>query len=268
VVVGILDPHVGGPGVARLREAGIEVEVGDGAEEVTALLRPYMKFRATGRPYVIAKFAVSLDGKVGAPSAGVRWLTSEAARVRAHQDRDWVDAILVGSGTVLADDPALTARPEGDVASRQPVRVVLDARGRTAPASRVFGEGGKTIVATTRDAPPGWRNAVAGAGATIFELEAGEMGVNLNQLLEALAQRNVMSLIAEGGPVVLASLFEGEHVDEVHAYVAPKILGEHGVALSLPGAGPLTLAETVVEPLPPDVLIRGYTGSWAQRLAL
>ncbi|HMO55031.1 MAG TPA: bifunctional diaminohydroxyphosphoribosylaminopyrimidine deaminase/5-amino-6-(5-phosphoribosylamino)uracil reductase RibD, partial [Tepidiformaceae bacterium] len=157
VVIGILDPHVGGPGVARLREAGIEVEVGDGGEEITALLRPYLKFRATGRPYVIAKFAVSLDGKVGAPAAGVRWLTSEAALERAHADRAWVDAIMVGSGTVLADDPALTARPGGEVDARQPVRVVLDARGRSEPGSRVFGAGGKTIVGTTRDAPAEWR---------------------------------------------------------------------------------------------------------------
>ncbi len=268
VVIGILDPHVGGPGVARLREAGIEVEVGDGAEAVTELLRPYLKFRATGRPYVIAKFAVSLDGKVGAPAAGIRWLTSDAALARAHADRDWVDAIMVGSGTVIADDPALTARPGGAEAQRQPVRVVLDARGRTPPGSRVFGPAGKAIVATTTDAPREWREAMTAEGTTLLDLEPGDMGVNLDQLLDTLGRRGILSLIAEGGPVVLASLFEGGHVDEVHAYVAPRILGEHGIALELPGAGPLTLGETVIEALPPDVLVRGYTGSWAQRLAL
>lgn len=268
VVVGILDPHVGGPGVARLREAGIDVEVGDGAEAITALLRPYLKFRATNRPYVIAKFAVSLDGKVGAPAAGIRWLTGETALARAHADRDWVDAIMVGSGTVIADDPALTARPGGSEAQRQPVRVILDARGRTPPGSRVFGHAGKAIVATTRDAPAEWREALIASGATLLDLEPGDMGVNLDQLLEALGRRGIISMIAEGGPVALASLFEGGHVDEVHAYVAPKILGDQGIALDLPGTGPLTLADPVVEPLPPDVLMRGYTGSWAQRLAL
>lgn len=268
VVIGILDPHVGGPGVARLREAGIEVEIGDGAEAVTELLRPYLKFRATNRPYVIAKFAVSLDGKVGAPSAGIRWLTSEAALARAHADRDWVDAIMVGSGTVIADDPALTARPGGEEAQRQPVRVVLDARGRTPAGSRVFGHTGKAIVATTRDAPADWRQGLLAAGATLLDLEPGESGVNLDQLLDTLGRRGILSLIAEGGPVVLASLFEGGHVDEVHAYVAPRLLGDQGIALELPGTGPLTLADPVIEPLPPDVLVRGYTGTWAQRLAL
>ena len=268
VVIGILDPHVGGPGVARLREAGVEVEIGDGAEAITGLLRPYLKFRATNRPYVIAKFAVSLDGKVGAPAAGIRWLTSDAALARAHADRDWVDAIMVGSGTVIADDPALTARPGGGEAQRQPIRVILDARGRTPAGSRVFGGAGKAIVATTADAPVEWRDAVAAAGATVLELEPGDMGVNLDQLLDTLGRRGILSLIAEGGPVVLASLFEGGHVDEVHAYVAPRILGDQGIALELPGTGPLTLAETVIESLSPDVLIRGYTGSWAQRLAL
>jgi len=268
VVIGILDPHVGGPGVARLREAGIAVEIGDGAEAITELLRPYLKFRATGRPYVIAKFAVSLDGKVGAPASGIRWLTSDTALARAHSDRDWVDVIMVGSGTVIADDPALTARPGGAEAQRQPIRVVLDARGRTPPGARVFGPAGKAIVATTRDASEEWRSAVTASGATIIELEPGETGVNLDQLLDTLGRGGILSLVAEGGPVVLASLFEGGHVDEVHAYIAPRILGDEGVPLSLPGTAPLTLEQPVIEPLPPDVLVRGYTGSWAQRLAL
>lgn len=268
VVVGIIDPHVGGPGVARLREAGLEVEIGDGEAEITELMRPYLKFRATDRPYVIAKFAVSIDGRVGAPAAGIRWLTSEPALARAHADRDWIDAMMVGSGTVLSDDPALTARPGGAEASRQPVRVILDARGRSPVSARVFGTSGKAIVATTREAPAEWRAAVAASGATLLDLEPGEGGVNLDQLLETLARRGIMSLIAEGGPTVLASLFEGGHVDEVHAYVAPRILGEDGIPLALPGVGPLSLQDAVIEPLAPDVLIRGYTGAWAHRLAL
>jgi diaminohydroxyphosphoribosylaminopyrimidine deaminase/5-amino-6-(5-phosphoribosylamino)uracil reductase len=264
VVIALEDPHapVRGQGAAFLRAHGITVETGDGAEDVTDLLRPYLKFRETGRPYLIAKFAVSLDGKVGAPAQDIRWLTGSAARERAHADRAWVDAILVGSGTVLADDPALTARRAGKLADRQPLRLVLDARGRIPASAGVLGKG--AIVCTSSPDRP-WRQAVAATGATIVELEPGAAGVNLEQLFRMLGQRSVMSVIAEGGPTLLASLFAEGHVDEVHAYVAPVILGPD--ALTLFGAEPsfdaATLRAVVIEPLAPDVLIRGYTGSWS-----
>ena len=265
VVIAIEDPHgpVRGQGAAYLRQHGIEVEVGDGAESVTDLLRPYLKFRATGRPYVIAKFAVSLDGKVGAPTAGVRWLTGDAARERAHADRAWVDAVMVGSGTVLADDPALSARPGGTEVEHQPIRVVLDGRGQSLPGARVFGPG--TLVATGHYSSREWRAAIAATGATVFELEPGEQGVNLDQLFRILGQRNVVSLIAEGGPTLLQSLFEASHVDEVHAYIAPVVLGEAGLPLFPEGGrfDPARLRQVVLEPVHPDVLVRGYTGSWS-----
>ena len=265
VVIAIEDPHapVRGQGVQFLRDNGVEVEVGDGAAAVTEVLRPYLKFRATGRPYVIAKFAVSLDGRVGAPKAGVTWLTGAAAVARAHEDRAWVDAILVGSGTVIADDPALTARAGGVRSGRQPVRIVLDGSGRSPATSRVFGPG--AIAATTPGSSAPWRGSVAGTGTTILDLEPADEGINLDQLLQTLGRRNVMSLIVEGGPTVLRAFIEGEHVDEVHAYVAPSILGEQGIPLFPPGsaAGPTRLREVALEVLHPDVLIRGYTGTWS-----
>ncbi|WBL36583.1 bifunctional diaminohydroxyphosphoribosylaminopyrimidine deaminase/5-amino-6-(5-phosphoribosylamino)uracil reductase RibD [Tepidiforma flava] len=264
VVVALLDPHVGGPGIERLRAAGIEVDIGDGAEAAAELLRPYLKWRQLGLPYVIAKFAVSLDGAVGAPAEGVTWLTGPAAVERVHRDRDRADAILVGSGTILADDPALTARPGGAPAERQPVRIVLDARGRTPPESRVFAPGGPVIVATAHGSPPAWRQALVGRGAALIELDRAEGRLELRQLLRALGQRNIQSLIVEGGPTVLASFFEADLVDEVHAYVSPRILGSAGIPLIPRGAAVplLHLESVVIEPLPPDVLVRGYTGSW------
>ncbi len=264
VEVGILDPHVGGPGVARLRAAGIAVEVGDGAGAVTELLRPYLRFRHSGRPYVIAKFAVSLDGMAGAPEAGVRWLTGPLAIERAHQDRAWIDAILVGSGTVIADDPWLTARPGGAIAARQPVRVVLDRRGRSPASARVFDGSARTIVATSAGSPRDWKDALRGRGVTVLELEDHASGINLDQLLAALAQRNVVSLIVEGGPSVHAALFRDELADEVHAYIAPRLLGQ-GVPLLPRGLvpAPVELRDVAVEPLGADVLVRGYTGTWS-----
>lgn len=265
VVIGLQDPHapVRGAGASYLRSKGIEVELGDGAEVITTLLRPYLKFRQTGKPYVIAKFAISLDGKVGAPAVGVTWLTGEAAVRRAHADRAWVDAIMIGSGTVLSDNPRLSARTGEAEAPHQPLRIVLDGRGRCDPASAVFRQG--TIVATTTDSPGSWRQAVLSTGGTLLELERTDDGLNLDQLFRVLGQRNVMSLIAEGGPTLLATLFEGEHVDEVHAYIAPMILGAQGVPL-FPASSQselVALRGVEVETLAPDVLIRGYTGRWS-----
>lgn len=263
VVIGIEDPHapVRGEGVRYLQQNGIQVSVGDGAEAVTELLRPYLKFRYTGKPYVVAKFAVSLDGKVGAPAAGVTWLTGPAAVARAHADRAWVDAILVGSGTVIADDPALTARLGGALGGRQPLRVLLDGRGSSPPTARMFGPG--AIVVTGRS-DAAWREAIVATGATVLELEHGREGLNLEQLLRVLGQRSVMSLIVEGGPTVLRSFFEGGHVDEVHGYVAPMVLGAAGTPLLDSAAfEPTRLREVVVEDLRPDALIRGYTGDWS-----
>ena len=268
VVVGLEDPHkpVAGKAIAFLRGQGLVVDVGDGAGAVTDLLRPYLKFRQRRQPYVIAKFAVSLDGKVGAPSAGINWLTGPAAVERAHADRAWVDAIMVGSGTVLADDPALTARPGGIPASRQPLQVVLDGRGASPVTAKAFGPG---CIVATANSPRAWRDAVAATGATLLEIEYGADGLNLDQLFGVLGRRNVMSAIVEGGPTVFASLLAGDHVDEVHAYVAPIVLGEAGTPLFATGGGiePARLREVVVESLHPDVLIRGYTGNWSPALA-
>ncbi len=261
VVVAREDPdqHVAGRGIAALRAAGITVEVGDGAAEATALLRPYLKHRQTGRPYVIAKWATSLDGRLGAP--GIRWLTSEAARARVHEDRAWVDAVLVGVETVLADDPALTARPGGVVASRQPVRIVLDSRGRTPPGAAVVSGPGRAILAVGRNAPVAWRSAITAAGAQVIELDETPNGLDLEQLLVVLGQRAILSVIVEGGAAILGSFLRDELADEVHCYVAPLLLGAAGLAIDS-GRLAFRLEDVQVERLDPDVLIRGYTGAW------
>ena len=273
VVVALIDaePRVQGRGVELLREAGVEVEVGDGAAEAAALLRPYLKQRETGRPYVIAKFAATLDGRIAAAGGDSQWITGEAARERAHEQRAWVDAILVGSGTALADDPALTARPGGAMAGRQPLRVVLDGRGRLSPEARLLGEPGRTLVATSHEADAGWKAALAEAGAQVVECEHDGAGLNLDQLLGALAERGMLSVWAEGGGAVLGSLFEGGHVDEAWAFLAPSVMGGDGVAAVGPAgvaraADAIRLRERTVELLGEDLLVRGYTGDWSPRV--
>jgi diaminohydroxyphosphoribosylaminopyrimidine deaminase/5-amino-6-(5-phosphoribosylamino)uracil reductase len=265
------DPNVRGLGIAHLRAAGLDVEVGDGAEAAIAQLRPYIKHRQTAVPYVIAKFAASIDGRIATATGDSQWITGEAARERAHEQRALVDAVMVGSGTVLADDPSLTARPGGDEAARQPVRIVLDARGRVSPSARLFKQPGHAIVVTARDASPAYKRDIALAGAQVIECEAGTDGVNLDQLLRVLGQRGIMSIWAEGGATILGSLFAGGHVDETWAFIAPLIIGSDGLsAVGLTGVTHLgdafRLADPAFELLPPDVLIRGYTGSWSPRL--
>ncbi len=264
------DPAVRGNGVALLRSHGIEVEVGDGAAESTQLLRHYIKHRQTGLPYVIAKFAASLDGRTATATGDSRWITGNIARDRAHHERAWVDAIMVGSGTVIADDPSLTARPGGELAARQPLRVVLDARGRTPPDAALFQQPGHVMVATSSDSHADWRRSIAVAGAEVLLCERDARGLNLDQLLLTLGERGVLAVWAEGGATLLGSLFEGNHADEVFAFLAPVLIGSLGrPAADWPGfetmAEALRLRDVTVEPLPPDVLVRGYTGSWEPR---
>lgn len=264
------DPRVRGAGIAMLRQAGVAVEVGDGRDEVLALLRPYLKHRETGLPYVIAKFAASLDGQIAARTGDSKWITGEAARDVAHRQRAWVDAVIVGSGTVLADDPELTARPGGVAKSRQPVRVVVDARGRVPAGARLFDAPGPVVVATTAASPVAWRRAIATKGVQLLECEPGASGgVDLAQLLRALGDRGVLSAWVEGGPMLLGSLFDSGHVDEVWAFLAPKIIGG-GAFPAVRGRGvdrveaAWALRDAEVELLADgDVLIRGYAGTWA-----
>jgi diaminohydroxyphosphoribosylaminopyrimidine deaminase / 5-amino-6-(5-phosphoribosylamino)uracil reductase len=262
------DPQVSGRGLAIMREAGLEVEVGDGAAAAADLLRPYLKHRRTGLPYVIAKYAASLDGRTATGSGDSKWITGDAARDRGHEQRAWVDAVMVGSGTVLADDPALTARPGGALAPRQPVRVVVDSRGRTPLDARLFKEPGHVIVATTMASDTQWRAGVAAAGAQMVLCEAEESGLNLTQLMGTLGQRGILSVWAEGGSEVLGSLFAEDLVDEVWAFLAPKLLGADGrPAVAVRGPGLVqdawTLEGVEVERLGDDVLVRGYVGGHA-----
>lgn len=216
VVVGVTDPdpQVAGRGVERLRAAGIEVTVGVGAEAVGEQLRPYLHHRRTGRPYVVLKLAATLDGRTAAPDATSRWITGPAARVDVHRLRAESDAVLVGAGTVRADDPALDVRdwrpstplPAGR--SLDPLRVVLGA------------------------APPGSR-----------VLPALEMSGPLPDVLDELGRVGVLQLLVEGGAGVAGAFHRAGLVDRYVVYLAPALLGgDDGVPL-LRGPGAATMAE-------------------------
>lgn len=199
VVVGIEDPdsQVAGTGIARLREAGIRVDVGVAADEVTRQLRPYIHHRLTGRPWVLLKLAATLDGRVAAPDGSSQWITGPEARADAHRLRAESDAVLVGAGTVRADDPALTVRdwppPELGVdpaGVRDPLRIVLG----TAPA-----------------------------GARVHPCL--EHDGDIPELLDQLGRDDIVQLMVEGGPRVAHALHRDRLVDEYVVYVAPALLG-------------------------------------------
>ncbi len=264
------DPRVSGRGLEQLREAGIEVYLGDGAAEGAAHYEAYAHHRRTGRPFVTAKFAASLDGRIASTSGDSRWISGPQTLQWAHQNRPLFDAMLVGVETIIVDNPQLTARPErwsGPVP--QPLRVVLDSRGRTPLDSRVL-EGvatSPTLIATTAAARSEWRAELAARDVDVVELsaDADSAGrVSLHALLDWLGQeRGVVSLLVEGGGEVLGSFFDQRLINKVTAVVAPMIIGGDAQT-AVRGRGAtrmrdvLRLNHMTVERLGTDLLVSGY----------
>lgn len=233
VVFAVEDPNpVAAGGAARLRAAGVDVVSGVRAAEAAQLLEVWAFAVRTGRPFVTLKTAATLDGRVAAADGTSRWITGPEARAHAHAVRAGVDAIAVTTGTVLADDPELTARtPEGDLDAHQPLRVVV-------------GE---------RDVPAGAR--VRGPGGELVHVRSHDPA----DVLAELAARQVRHLLVEGGPALAGAFLRAGLVDRLHAYVAPVLLGA-GPSV-VPDLGVTTIADALrlhtvsVEPLGPDVLV-------------
>ncbi|MGH7722372.1 MAG: bifunctional diaminohydroxyphosphoribosylaminopyrimidine deaminase/5-amino-6-(5-phosphoribosylamino)uracil reductase RibD [Candidatus Dormibacteria bacterium] len=265
VIVAMLDPNpaVAGRGIAALQAAGLLVEVGLGEAEAERLNRFYLTHMRTGRPFVTAKFAASLDGRIATRTGASRWISSAAARRQAHRLRHRHDAVLVGATTLLRDDPALTVRlNEG--AARQPLRVVVDSRLRTPAAARLFDAGGAVLIATTAAAPAERAAALRSAGAEVLVLPAREGQVDLLALLRDLGERQILSVLAEGGAAVLGSLRDLGLIDSVVAILAPRLIGGAAAPAAIGGEGAASLAEAVdlvdleVERLGGDLIVTGY----------
>ena len=253
------DPRVSGRGLARLAEAGIAVDTGVCAAEAAALNLGFLTRLRAGRPAVTLKVAASLDGRIATASGESRWITGPAARARAHRLRASHDAILVGSGTVLADDPELTCRLPG-LAGRSPVRVVLDGRLRLPPEGR--------LARTARQVPvwcftvPGRDgSALRAAGVEVVEVAAGpdDGHPDVGAVLRALAERGITRVLAEGGAAVAAGLLRAGVVDRVAWFRAPLLVGGDGRAaidaLGLARLADAPAYETVAQlSCPPDLL--------------
>jgi diaminohydroxyphosphoribosylaminopyrimidine deaminase / 5-amino-6-(5-phosphoribosylamino)uracil reductase len=236
------DPRVDGAGLARLRAAGVRVEVGVGAEPAAEQNAAYLTHRRLGRPRVTLKAAASLDGKVAAPDGTSQWITGPAARADGHRLRAEADAVAVGAGTALADDPRLTVRLPGH-AGRQPLRVLVDAAGRVGADGHLFDGEAETLVATTTAAPAAAVDAWKAAGAEVMVCASAPAGVDLADLALALGARGVLELLVEGGPRLQASLWAAGLADRLVWYLAPLAIGGDAAPGLLGGAGATTLAE-------------------------
>jgi diaminohydroxyphosphoribosylaminopyrimidine deaminase/5-amino-6-(5-phosphoribosylamino)uracil reductase len=231
VVVAVRDPNprVAGGGIGRLRSAGVPVELGDGAVEAHALYAPFAYWIIHRLPFVTAKYAMTLDGRIATRNGQSRWISGAPARRLVHGWRDRSDAILVGAGTALADDPRLTTRlPAGERPPAHPLRILLDSRGRVPLNARLFDPTlpGRTIVAGTTEVPQTHEAALAERKVELLRLPADAAGrVSLPALLATLGEREITTLLVEGGAAVLGAFFAGDHVHRLHSFIAPKIVG-------------------------------------------
>lgn len=227
VVVAMTDPdvRVAEKGLALLRAAGVTVEVGLLEEEAQQLNAAYAHHRITGHPYVVLKWAQTLDGRVATATGHSQWITNETSRRRVHQLRSESDAVLVGIGTLLADDPQLTAR--GEYANRrQPARIVLDSLARTPLTARVFDGATPTILCVTERAPQERLSALQAAGAEVLVLPESPVGkIDLIALKRALGERQIVQLMVEGGPQVATSFLRVRAVDRTVCFIAPIVIG-------------------------------------------
>lgn len=236
VVAAITDPclDINGRGFEMLRQAGIDVATGLAATEAAALIEPFTKWITTQRPFVTLKLAASMDGKVAAPDGTSRWITGEASREQVHDLRRRADAIVVGSGTVVADDPALTFRTPG-LRGDQPLRVVFDSSGRTPRDAQLFDGASPALVVTTDDAD------VPAYNAEVVRVPSSEGGVDIDAALTLLGERGLCHVLVEAGPTLAGSFMERGSVDRLVLYLAPKVIG--GDAPGLFSSGVKTLAD-------------------------
>ena len=254
-------PHTAGRGVEHLREAGIPVSVDDGSSEAQQLVEAFAKHVNTGLPFVVAKFAMSLDGKIAARSGDSRWISNETSRREAHRLRAEADAVMVGIGTALADDPLLTVRDAPPPVRGQPLRIVVDSAGRLPANAAMFSAEGKTLVAVASSEAA---RTIEAHGAEAIIAPGSDGRIDLPQLLAELGARDVMSLLVEGGAALHGALFESGLVDKVAAFVAPVVIGGDGVPGPIGGLGAermadaLRLRDVTYTELDGDMMVVGY----------
>lgn len=267
LIVGMRDPNpkVSGGGCEFLAEKGVEVRVGVLESECRDLNEAYLKFITTGRPFVVAKSALTLDGWTATSRGHSQWITNERSRAFVHRLRDRLDGVMVGIGTVLADDPMLTARL-GSRRGRDPIRIIVDPHLRIPHNARVLNPDSpaKTLIAVSGDLPAESLKRVQKTGVSILACPTKKSWIDLDALMHMLGDTNITSLLVEGGSAILGSMIRERLIDKFHIFKAPKILGGgDGMPMaSGPGAThmdrSLRLRDMKVRRFGDDILISGY----------
>jgi len=271
VVAGMKDPNplVSGRGIRRLSRGGIQVEVGILQKECQELNAPFCKFITRQEPLVTLKAAASLDGKIATRAGNARWISSEASRNYAHRLRQAMDAVMVGVGTVLKDDPLLTVRVAGKKQVRHPLRIVVDSRLRIPFQAQIVRTAGQypTLVATTQGAALSKRQRLAKANVEVLIIKKDAHGqVSLKALLKELAKRGIMSVLLEGGSTLNANALREKVVDRLLLFLAPKLIGGQKAPGVIGGEGVFQIKKAKpvkilkIKRLGPDVLIEGALG--------
>jgi diaminohydroxyphosphoribosylaminopyrimidine deaminase/5-amino-6-(5-phosphoribosylamino)uracil reductase len=268
VHIALLDPNpvVSGRGVTRLNEHGIKTHIGMCQQQAYEINEAYIKHITTGLPFVVAKFAMSLDGKIATRTRHSKWITGEEARRYAHVLRHTVDAIMVGANTVILDNPRLTARGcggKGGMKKAQPVRLVVDSKGRIPVNARIFEPPGEVLLAVAAPFDSAKKKEFVEAGAEVLELPAKEGLVDIEELLRLLGKRGIVTVLVEGGGKLLGSLFDHHLVDKVLAFISPIIIGGCE-AVTVGGNGVDNVAKALrlnhvdIKSFGDDILVSGY----------
>ncbi len=268
VHIALLDPNpvVSGRGVSRLKEKGIKTHIGMCQQEAYDINEAYIKHITTGLPFVVAKFAMSLDGKIATKTGDSKWITKEEARKYAHALRHTVDAIMVGVNTIVADNPRLTAKGcggRGGVGKKQPLRLVVDSKGKVPLNAHIFEPPGEVLLAVAAPLDSVKKEKFVEAGAEVLELPAKEGSVDIRELLRLLGRREIVTVLVEGGGKLLGSLFDQHLVDKVLAFISPIIIGGCE-AVSVGGDGvdniakALRLSRVDIKSFGDDILVSGY----------
>lgn len=264
VVIGMEDPNplVTGRGLKSLKKAGLDVEVGVLEKECRRLNEAFCKYILKKEPFVILKVAATLDGKIATREGDSKWISGETSRHFVHRMRDQVDGVVVGIGTVLKDDPQLTARIKK---GRDPYRIILDSRLRIPEDAKVIGNSpSKTIIATTELAARDKIERLEKKGVRILTLDSKQGRVDLKNCLSKLGEMGMMSLLVEGGSQVNGSFLGEGLIDKILFFLSPKLIGDREALGIFGGSGKANLKETIplnelrVRRMGEDILIEGY----------
>ena len=271
VHLAMLDPNplVCGQGENELEREDIKTYVGEHQDEAKQINESYIKYITTGVPFITGKFAVSLDGKIATENGDSKWISGNEARNYSHYLRYTADAIMVGANTIIEDDPHLTCRygGKGGKAKKQPLRVIIDGRGRVPSTAQVFSEPGNVLIVVGDLVESQKKKALAQVGAELLELPSDEGLVDLGVLLKLLGEREVTSVLVEGGGILLGSLFDHGLVDKVIAVIAPMIIGGGNAKTPVAGRGvdrvmdAILLESLNMEKYGEDLLISGYVAA-------